>query len=219
MRRSQTLRTLVRGAGTLCLAIAAAAAGPMLVAGSTPARVLALRGDADAWAQARAEAEAHIAEIRAHLDARAADIPADTRAVLARTVYHESRVRGLEPSLVLAVMEVESAYDPLAISPKNALGLMQILPSTGRALARRLGLAWHGPDTLFDPVVNTRLGIAYLEQLRDRFGNVHLAIAAYNWGPTRIHAKLDRGDPLPMVYPKRVLDAYSRTLVAPVGAS
>lgn len=128
---------------------------------------------------------------------------------LARAVVHAAVIHGFSPDLVLAVIEVESNYDPYAVSPVGAMGLMQLLPSTGAEMAHHLRVPWRGPRTLFDPVINVRLGIAYLRQLRDRYGSVGIALAAYNWGPGRIDAQLRRGEPLPQRYPRLVLAAYS----------
>jgi len=133
----------------------------------------------------------------------AAEIPEVTDA-LVRAAGRE----GLAPELVLAVIEVESGGDPFAVSSAGALGLMQLLPPTGRAVARDLGLAWRGPATLFDPVVNVELGTAYLGRLVRRFGDVDRALAAYNWGPTRIARRLEGGVPLPDGYPRRVRTAF-----------
>jgi soluble lytic murein transglycosylase len=110
---------------------------------------------------------------------------------------------------VLAVIEVESRFDPFAVSHKGALGLMQVMPATGAPIARRLGIPWRGPQTLFDPRANVRIGVAYLRELIDRYANVRAALAAYNWGPGEIDARLRQGDVLPASYPERVLDAYS----------
>lgn len=131
------------------------------------------------------------------------------RDALARALVEASRAHGVQPALVLAVIEVESRFDPFAVSHKGALGLMQILPSTGAPIARRLGIPWRGPQTLFDPHANVRIGVAYLRELIDRYANVRAALAAYNWGPGEIDARLRQGDVLPAHYPERVLDAYS----------
>lgn len=127
---------------------------------------------------------------------------------LAETIVAESRRHELEPQLVLAVMHVESRFDSYALSPVGAMGIMQILPSTGEELARGLGIPWHGPRTLFDPIINVRLGVAYLKQLETRFGDVATALAAYNWGPGHIDRRLRRGRALPTEYTSLVLDAH-----------
>jgi soluble lytic murein transglycosylase-like protein len=127
--------------------------------------------------------------------------------VVARTIVEEARRHDLDPHLILAVIHVESRYDAYIVSHAGAMGLMQILPTTGEELAGRLGIPWEGPKTLFDPVVNVRLGVAYLRELSDRYGSTHVALAAYNWGPGHIDRRLRRGTPLPQVYPQLVSDA------------
>jgi soluble lytic murein transglycosylase-like protein len=131
------------------------------------------------------------------------------RDALARALVEASHEHGLQPAFVLAVIEVESRFDPYAVSHKGALGLMQVLPSTGAPIARRIGIPWRGPQTLFDPHANVRIGVAYLRELIDRYANVRAALAAYNWGPGEIDARLRQGDVLPASYAERVLDAYS----------
>jgi soluble lytic murein transglycosylase len=90
----------------------------------------------------------------------------------------------------------------------GALGLMQVLPSTGEELARKHGVVWRGAETLFDPLVNVKLGVAYLKQLSDRYSHVPTALAAYNWGPGRIDKRIRRGDTLPKIYVKKIMRAY-----------
>lgn len=131
---------------------------------------------------------------------------------LAETIVMEARRYHFDPSLVLAVIHVESRFDTYAVSPKDALGLMQLLPSTGEELAPIVGVEWHGPQTLFDPVANVRLGVAYLRMLTDRYkGSVRTALVAYNWGPGRIDQFVRAGDPLPSEYSQLVLAAYDRS--------
>jgi soluble lytic murein transglycosylase len=127
---------------------------------------------------------------------------------LALTIVREARRCDLDPALVLAVMHVESRYNTFAVSSKDAMGLMQVIPSTGQELAARLGIRWEGPHTLFDPTTNVRIGVAYLQELRDRYGDMSIALAAYNWGPGRIDRRISRGAPLPTIYAQLVFDAY-----------
>jgi peptidoglycan lytic transglycosylase len=129
-------------------------------------------------------------------------------ASLAHTIVREAERHDFDPWLVLAVMAVESGFYNFAVSQKGAMGLMQVMPPTGQELAARKGIPWDGPATLFDPVVNVRLGVAYLRQLSDRYGHIQLALAAYNWGPGRIDRRLQLGSEVPVDYAQLVLDAY-----------
>ncbi len=80
---------------------------------------------------------------------------------------------GFDTELILRIIEAESGGDPNAVSPKGALGLMQLMPATARAL---------GISNPFDPVQNIEGGVRYLRHLLDRFGDLRLALAAYNAG-------------------------------------
>jgi soluble lytic murein transglycosylase len=103
-----------------------------------------------------------------------------------------------EAALVLAVIRQESAFDPQALSPSGAMGLMQLLPSTAKQVAKKLGIKKFKDKMLVnDPTFNIRVGRLYLRQLIDRFsGSYALAIAAYNAGPGRVRGWLEEfGDP------------------------
>ncbi|MFM7735725.1 MAG: transglycosylase SLT domain-containing protein [Alphaproteobacteria bacterium] len=108
------------------------------------------------------------------------------RTRIADAVEREAERHGYDPLFVQALVEIESTCAPHARSRAGALGLAQIRPSTGRAVARDTGVPWRGDATLFDPDANLRLGMAYLRQLEARFGDVRLAVAAYNLGPERV---------------------------------
>jgi soluble lytic murein transglycosylase len=101
------------------------------------------------------------------------------------TIRREAARNGLDPSWVAAEIRAESVFDVNARSHANARGLMQVVPATGAAEAKRLGLPWHGADTLYDPDTNIAIGSAYLRKVLDRFGGKpYFAIAGYNAGPT-----------------------------------
>ncbi|WP_101926082.1 lytic transglycosylase domain-containing protein [Luteimonas sp. 4-12] len=99
-------------------------------------------------------------------------------------IERESRRHNLDPAWVAAEIRAESTFNPNARSPANALGLMQVLPSTGAAVAGRLGMPWGGAESLYDPATNVAIGTAYLREKKDMYGAPHVAIAAYNAGPT-----------------------------------
>jgi soluble lytic murein transglycosylase-like protein len=90
-------------------------------------------------------------------------------------ISENARANGLHADLVRAVVQVESAFNVRARSPKGALGLMQLMPAT---------IQQYGVRNPFNPAENIRAGVAYLRQLLDRYANnVELALAAYNAGP------------------------------------
>ncbi|MBZ5497558.1 MAG: transglycosylase SLT domain-containing protein [Acidobacteriia bacterium] len=93
----------------------------------------------------------------------------------------------LDPDLVLALIRQESAFQESARSKANARGLMQVLPSTGRILAREAGIARYTVSRLYNPETNVALGTRYLASLLQRYGGkVELALAAYNAGDNRV---------------------------------
>ena len=97
---------------------------------------------------------------------------------IARLIDRIARKHGMDPELVEAVARVESNYDPTAVSPKGALGVMQLLPET----AKRFGVA-----DAYDPAQNIEGGVRYLKFLRDSFpGNLSLVLAAYNAGENAV---------------------------------
>ena len=111
---------------------------------------------------------------------------------LARTLVLEAELARIDPLLVLALIEVESAYDLDARSDRGAVGLMQLREPTLRREVERAGLDWADPS---DPTTNLRAGIRYLRRLLDAFGrrDVDVALMAYNAGPNRILGYLREG--------------------------
>ena len=135
---------------------------------------------------------------------------------LSVAIAAESSRADLPIELVLALIQVESSGNNFAVSAVGAMGLMQLMPATAEGVARRIGLRWEGPETLFDPVTNVRLGVVYLRELLDRYGSVTTALAAYNWGPTRIAERLRHGEPVPALYARRVLSVYGKAMAEPL---
>lgn len=97
-----------------------------------------------------------------------------TRELYEPYIVEHSALQSLRPELVRAVIQVESGYNPRALSPKGAMGLMQLMPETARML---------GVQRPYDPEQNIRGGTRYLRLLLDKYqGNEELALAAYNAG-------------------------------------
>ena len=97
------------------------------------------------------------------------------------------RQTGVDPYLLMAITRRESAYNPVALSPAGARGLMQLMPGTAAQVSRQLGLNDPGPYGVLEPELNIRLGSTYLRDKLERYqGNRLAATAAYNAGPGRV---------------------------------
>lgn len=120
--------------------------------------------------EARAFAVANAAEVRA-----TKAVARDKALRWEGIIQTHAALQRVRTSLVRAVVQVESGFNPLARSPKGAMGLMQLMPATA---------AEFGVRDPFNPYENVRAGVAYLRLLLDRYrGNEELALAAYNAGP------------------------------------
>jgi soluble lytic murein transglycosylase-like protein len=133
--------------------------------------------------------------------------PRRIKRVSSRSSYDDliaraSRRHGVPPALVKAVIHAESAFDPRALSPKGAMGLMQLMPATAQLL---------GVSKPYQASENVEGGTRYLRSLHDRYGSWTHTLAAYNAGPSAVDHY--RGVP-PYAetrqYVKRVLSYYRR---------
>jgi len=128
-------------------------------------------------------------------------------------ISEESQRYGFDPELILALISTESSFYNWSVSGKGALGLMQIVPNTGRQLAEMNKISWHEQeDHLFDPIINVKLGIHYLHMLKLKFGNVNTALTAYNFGPTRVKRWIKGGKSIPTGYANKVMRIYQNYL-------
>jgi soluble lytic murein transglycosylase len=101
------------------------------------------------------------------------------------SIYDWSARAGIDPMLTAGLIRQESAFEPEARSPANAVGLMQLLPKTARRVATAARVRYSRAE-LFDPDYNVRLGTIYFTGLRKDFGTVESALAAYNAGEDRV---------------------------------
>ncbi|MDI7774357.1 lytic transglycosylase domain-containing protein [Asticcacaulis sp. EMRT-3] len=141
-----------------------------------------------------AEEEALLVDLTASYDSQAMAMKV-ARMSMQRGFYLPERaypirdvpnVPGPEKAFVLAITRQESGFDPSVRSPANAKGMMQLIPSTARAVANRLNLGF-SDSRLYDADYNMTLGTYHLGELVDRFGGSYiLAAAGYNAGPSRM---------------------------------
>lgn len=132
---------------------------------------------------------------------------------IGQAVAEQSVRHGIAPRLLLSVILSESSFRKNVVSNRGAIGLMQLMPSTARAVASRLELHWRGDDDLLDTRVNIMLGACYLGRLLDMFdGDLQLALTAYNSGPSYVRARLARWAAGP--HAARLSSSYARAIVA-----
>lgn len=110
-------------------------------------------------------------------------------------LVEQSQRNGLDPYLVASLIRQESEFNPNAVSHANAYGLMQLLPSVGKSLAKQQGVKPFSPGRLLDARINLQLGTANLKQVLNRYGGqVEYALAAYNAGDTPVRQWMAIGD-------------------------
>lgn len=149
-----------------------------------------------------------INDIRAEHLVSKTGIDADLASQIVTAVNKECEMYDLVAERVLAIIIVESWGNPEALSHVGAIGLMQVMPDTGRFIARVTGFKWSGVGELRLVESNISYGTWYYYHLLKKFkGDEHAAIAAYNWGPENIRQRIRKGKALPKVYPGKVFAA------------
>jgi soluble lytic murein transglycosylase len=107
--------------------------------------------------------------------------------VFREQIIRQAENQQLKPAMVFGLIRQESVFNELAGSHVGARGLMQIMPATGRQIARELGVKWRSARSLYQPETNLKFGTYYYKKQLDKFdGHVALAAAAYNAGPHRV---------------------------------
>lgn len=132
---------------------------------------------------------------------------------LAVTIVREAQANGIDPLLVVAVIRCESSFNPLAVSGPGAMGLMQVMPDTGKWLASQRGFDLGKAQNLYDAELNIELGTGYLAALINEFGTVEHALVAYNAGPglaKKILANREVRRKFIAGYPKTVVTEFKR---------
>ena len=140
-------------------------------------------------------------------------------AAIARTIVQESERYNFDPVFLLAVIETESKFNPKIVGTFGEIGLMQIRPCTAEWFAAKSGIKWNGKKTLENPVMNIKLGAAYLAYLSDKFYcNPTNYIAAYNMGAANVR-KLNSKRIMPKEYSLKVMSNYKELYTEMVAMS
>lgn len=144
-----------------------------------------------------------VGRVDAQLALRMPRLRSPDRLRIAQTLVTEADAARIDPLLVLALIQIESSFDPAALSNRGARGLMQLREPTFRREVERAGLDW---EEAHHPAVNVQAGIRYLRRLLDAFGAEEIALMAYNAGPNRILSYMRKGE-IPErfhAYPRKV---------------
>ncbi|MGQ9824170.1 MAG: lytic transglycosylase domain-containing protein [Desulfotomaculales bacterium] len=111
------------------------------------------------------------------------------------TINYYAGQYNIDPCFIAAVIKAESNFNPRAVSPRGARGLMQVMPETGMWAAQQVGQEEFSAEQLFNPEINIRLGSWYLADLSREFnGNPVLVLAAYNGGRANVREWLAEGN-------------------------
>jgi soluble lytic murein transglycosylase len=113
----------------------------------------------------------------------------------------------LDPALIAAVIYRESRFDADARSASGAIGLMQLLPETAKGIALHTGGSKFRVDDLYDPEINVRYGSFYLRRLLDKYGDLRLALAAYNAGQANVDRWLANDEDIGFAETRAYVDA------------
>jgi soluble lytic murein transglycosylase-like protein len=143
------------------------------------------------------------------------DIAEEQAWSVSSVILQEGARYGIDPMLVLAVIQVESRFKYDAVSPVGARGIMQIMPYVAKGLvetglSREYGFRPFRPEFLDDPVFNIKLGVYYLYDLKKSFRHLYTALIAYNLGPTELRNRMDNALEYSDEYAAAVLSTYQK---------
>lgn len=182
-------------------------AAPDAFAPAISLRVQRLTGASAAGAAQVDRSGESVSKLFGLLSACGGRLPELERWRIAGAIHDESTRFGYDPLFAMAMIEVESGCSPSARGPKGSVGLLQLQPATGRAMAEASRLPWEGVRTLTRPVTNIKLGLRYLSQLEQKLQDPLVALAAYNMGPARV-ARIGRKRARNARYVRRILSRY-----------
>lgn len=135
----------------------------------------------------------------------------ETISKIAKNIYETALSYKLDPFLICALIKVESNFKVDSISKASAYGLCQVSHLTARKLAPNIGIKWDGAEqTLLNPEKNIKIGIHYLSTLYNDFGDLKLALTAYNYGPGRVQEFILKDVKIPNGYSDKILHYYTQ---------
>lgn len=149
-----------------------------------------------------------IGEIVAVLEKHQTSLANVTKEEFAEAIYEEALRYNQDPKFILALIAIESSFKSSSVSERGAKGLMQIMPYVAESVAHQIGIEWGGDRTLFNPLLNLRMGVHYLYQLILDFDDLGLAVAAYNYGPTYVRYLMEKKEKVPLDFYRRILLVY-----------
>jgi soluble lytic murein transglycosylase len=128
---------------------------------------------------------------------------------ITKAILEESIKYNIDPVFVASIIKTESGFNPLAKGTSGEIGLMQLMPKTGEYIAKKIKMKkMNGAKTLRDPVKNIKIGVAYLNYLRQRFDNqAYKYVPAYNMGPGNVMKSINRKE-RPKIYSSKVIKYY-----------
>ncbi len=129
---------------------------------------------------------------------------------LANVIHDQSARYQYDWKWLLAIIQAESDFDLKARSSVGACGLMQLMPDTARAIAKKIGIRFDGNRTLYNLEQNIQLGAYYFYELVQEFGDFEKAIIAYNYGRSGAIRAKKQGQDLASQYRRKILKTYAR---------
>ncbi|MDD3655219.1 MAG: transglycosylase SLT domain-containing protein [Atribacterota bacterium] len=130
---------------------------------------------------------------------------------IAKNIYEVALKYKFNPFLICALIKVESNFIVDSISDSYAYGLCQVRRFIAKELAENIGIEWDGAEkTLLNPEKNIKIGIHYLALLYDDFGDIRLALTAYNYGPFKVQEFLSQENEIPNGFTEKILHYYSQ---------
>jgi soluble lytic murein transglycosylase len=130
---------------------------------------------------------------------------------IAKNIYEIALKYKFNPFLICALIKVESDFIADSVSDSYAYGLCQVRRFIAKELAENLGIDWDGVEkTLLNPEKNIQIGIHYLAMLYNDFGDMRLALTAYNYGPFKVQEFISQNDDIPNGYSEKILKYYAR---------